>query len=149
MQVILLSDVKGLGKKGELVKASDGYAKNFLFPKKLAVEASTANLNTMNTQKAAKDFHKAEEKAAAEELKKQLEGKTITFKLKAGANGKMFGSVTAKEISDELKKQFNIDVDKKKISLNCAVKNFGGYTAEIKLYPEIAAKITVMAVEAE
>ena len=96
MQVILLQDVKSLGKKGEMVKVSEGYARNFLFPKKIAQEANAGNINNMNTQKAAKDFHKAEEKAAAEEFKSRIDGTTVTFKLKAGAGGKMFGSVTAK-----------------------------------------------------
>ena len=144
MQVILLQDVKSLGKKGEMVKVSEGYARNFLFPKKIAQEANAGNINNMNTQKAAKDFHKAEEKAAAEELKSRT---TVTFKLKAGAGGKMFGSVTAKEISEELKKLYSIDVDKKKINLPVAVKSFGQYTAEVKLYPEVSAKIKVFATE--
>ena len=134
MQVILLQDVKSLGKKGEMVKVSEGYARKFLFPNKI-------------TQKAAKDFHKAEEKAAAEELKSRIDGTTVTFKLKAGAGGKMFGSVTAKEISEELKKLYSIDVDKKKITLPVAVKSFGQYTAEVKLYPEVSAKIKVFATE--
>ena len=144
MQVILLQDVKSLGKKGEMVKVSEGYARNFLFPKKIAQEANAGNINNMNTQKA---FHKAEEKAAAEELKSRIDGTTVTFKLKAGAGGKMFGSVTAKEISEELKKLYSIDVDKKKINLPVAVKSFGQYTAEVKLYPEVSAKIKVFATE--
>lgn len=147
MQVILLQDVKSLGKKGEMVKVSEGYARNFLFPKKIAQEANAGNINNMNTQKAAKDFHKAEEKAVAEELKSRIDGTTVTFKLKAGAGGKMFGSVTAKEISEELKKLYSIDVDKKKINLPVAVKSFGQYTAEVKLYPEVSAKIKVFATE--
>ena len=133
MQVILLQDVKSLGKKGEMVKVSEGYARNFLFPKKIAQEANAGNINNMNTQKAAKDF--------------RIDGTTVTFKLKAGAGGKMFGSVTAKEISEELKKLYSIDVDKKKINLPVAVKSFGQYTAEVKLYPEVSAKIKVFATE--
>ncbi len=147
MQVILLQDVKSLGKKGEMVKVSEGYARNYLFPKKIAQEANAGNINNMNTQKAAKDFHKAEEKAAAEELKSKIDGSKIVFKLKAGAGGKMFGSVTAKEISEEINKLYSINIDKKKINLPVAVKSFGEYTAEIKLYPEVSAKIKVFATE--
>lgn len=147
MQVILLQDVKSLGKKGEMVKVSEGYARNYLFPKKIAQEANAGNINNMNTQKAAKDFHKAEEKAAAEALKGKIDGVTVTFSLKAGAGGKMFGSITAKEIAEELKRLYSIDIDKKKINLPVAVKGFGEYTAEIKLYPEVSAKIKVFAKE--
>ncbi len=147
MQVILLQDVKALGKKGEMVKVSEGYARNYLFPKKIAQEANAGNINNMNTQKAAKDFHKAEEKAAAEALKGKIDGVTVTFSLKAGAGGKMFGSITAKEIAEELKRLYSIDIDKKKINLPVAVKGFGEYTAEIKLYPEVSAKIKVFAKE--
>lgn len=147
MQVILLQDVKSLGKKGEMVKVSEGYARNYLFPKKIAQEANTGNINNMNTQKAAKEFHRAEEKAAAEALKGKIDGVTVTFSLKAGAGGKMFGSITAKEIAEELKRLYSIDIDKKKINLPVAVKGFGEYTAEIKLYPEVSAKIKVFAKE--
>lgn len=149
MQVILLQDVKALGKKGEMVKVSEGYARNYLIPKNLAQPANAGNINNMKTQMAAKDFHKAEEKAAAEALKAKLDGATVTFSLKAGAGGKMFGSVTAKEISDELKRLFSTEIDKKKINLPVAIKSFGEYTAEIKLYPEVAAKIKVFAKEQE
>lgn len=146
MKVILLADVKGLGKKGELCNASDGYARNFLFPKKLAVEADSTALNDLKNREQAAAHHKQEEINAANETAKKLEGKSVTIKAKAGAGGKLFGSVTSKEIAAEIKNSLNIEIDKKKMSV-ADIKNFGEYTAEIKLYQGITAKITVKVTE--
>lgn len=146
MKVVLLADVKGLGKKGELCNASDGYARNFLFPKKLAVEADSTALNELKSREAAAAHHKQEEINAATETAKKLEGKTVTIKAKAGSNGKLFGSVTSKEIAAEIKNSFKVEIDKKKMSV-ADIKNFGEYTAEIKLYQGITAKITVKVTE--
>ena len=146
MKVILLADVKGLGKKGELCNASDGYARNFLFPKKLAIEADSAALNELKNREAAAAHHKKEEINAANETAKKLEGKSVIIKAKAGAGGKLFGSVTSKEIAAEIKNSLGIEIDKKKMSV-ADIKNFGEYTAEIKLYQGITAKITVKVTE--
>ena len=146
MKVILLADVKGLGKKGELCNASDGYARNFLFPKKLAVEADSTALNDLKNREQAAAHHKQEEINAANETAKKLEGKSVVIKAKAGSNGKLFGSVTSKEIAAEIKNSLGIEIDKKKMSV-ADIKNFGEYTAEIKLYQGITAKITVKVTE--
>ena len=142
MKVILLADVKGQGKKGELINASDGYARNFLFPKKLAVEADSAAMSELKSREAAKQHHKSEEIANAKNLAAQLEGKRFTLKAKAGANGKLFGSVTSKEIAAEVTRVTGINIDRKKLTV-ADIKNYGEYTAEIKLYTGIQAKFTV------
>ncbi|MBO5221054.1 MAG: 50S ribosomal protein L9 [Clostridia bacterium] len=144
MKVILKADVKSLGKKGELVNTSDGYARNYLFPRGLAVEANSENLNVYNSQQAAAAHHKAEEKKHAEELKSRISSVKVIIKGKVGANGCLQGSVTNKDIAEALKAQHGIEVDKKKISLKLAVRGFGQYTAEVRLYPEIAAELTVL-----
>ena len=146
MKVVLLADVKGHGKKGELCNVSDGYARNFLFPKNLAIEANNAAMAELKSREEAKAHHKKEEIAAANDMASKLEGKTIIVKAKAGANGKLFGSVTSKEISNEIKKTLGIEIDKKKMSV-ADIKNFGEYTAEIKLYTGISAKLTVKVTE--
>jgi large subunit ribosomal protein L9 len=146
MKVILLQDVKGHGKKGELCNVSDGYARNFLFPKKLAVEADNAAMNELKNREQAAAHHKQEEINAAKETAAKLEGKTVTIKAKAGSNGKLFGSVTSKEIASEIAKSLGIEIDRKKMSV-ADIKNFGEYTAEIKLYTGITAKITVKVTE--
>ena len=143
MKVILLADVKGHGKKGELCNVSDGYARNFLFPKKLAVEADNTALNELKNREEAKAHHKQEEINAANATAKALEGKTVTIKAKAGSNGKLFGSVTSKEIALEIENSLKIKVDRKKMQVS-DIKNFGEYTAEIKLYPGISAKVNVI-----
>jgi large subunit ribosomal protein L9 len=142
MKVILLADVKGKGKKGELCNVSDGYARNFLFPKKLAVVADNTAMNEFNNKQAAAAHHKQEEIDAAKATAKLLEGKTVCISAKAGSNGKLFGSVTSKEIAAEIGKTLGVQIDKKKMSV-ADIKNFGEYTAEIKLYTGITAKITV------
>lgn len=146
MKVVLLADVKGHGKKGELCNVSDGYARNFLFPKKLAIEANNAALNELKNREEAAAHHKKEEIAAAQNTANALNGKEVVIKAKAGSNGKLFGSVTSKEIAAEIKNKLGIEIDKKKMSV-ADIKNFGEYTAEIKLYQGIVAKITVKVTE--
>ena len=146
MKLILLADVKGKGKKGELVNVPDGYARNFLLPKNLAVVADNAAMSELRGKKESAEHHKQEEIAAAKELASKLDGKTVTIKAKAGANGKLFGSVTSKEIVSEIKNVFDIVIDKKKLSV-ADIKNFGDYTAQIKLLPGIIAKLNVKVTE--
>ena len=146
MKVILLADVKGHGKKGELCNVSDGYARNFLFPKKLAIEADNAALNELKNREEAAAHHKQEEINAAKATADALNGKEVVIKAKAGSNGKLFGSVTSKEIAAEIKKNIGVEIDRKKMSV-ADIKNFGEYTAEIKLYVGITAKITVKVTE--
>ncbi len=146
MKVVLLEDVKGHGKKGELCNVSDGYARNFLFPKKLAVAADAAALSELKSREDAKAHHKQEEIDAAKATAAKLNGKSVTVRAKAGNGGKLFGSVTSKEISEEIKNSFGITVDRKKMNVG-DIKNFGEYTAEIKLYTGITAKITVKVTE--
>ncbi len=147
MKVILKQDVKSLGKKGDLVNASDGYARNFLFPKGLAIEANAAAMNEFNNKESAKKFHKAEEIKAAQKVADKLEGKTFSLKAKAGANGKLFGSVTSKDVAAQIKKELSVDIDKRKILME-DMKAFGTLQAEIKVYQGISAKIFVQVSEA-
>lgn len=147
MKVILKQDVKSLGKKGDLVNASDGYARNFLFPKGLAIEANASAMNEFNNKESAKKFHKAEEIKAAQQTADNLNGKTFKMKAKAGANGKLFGSVTSKDVAKQIKEELNIDVDKRKIVME-DVKAFGTVQAEIKVYQGISAKVFVQVSEA-
>ena len=142
MKVILTQDVKGSGKKGELINAADGYARNFLLPKGLAIEANNQAIGELKAKEASKQHKIQVEKEAAMETAKRLEGKTVSLTANAGAGGKLFGSVTTKEIADAIKKQYGAEVDKKKINVN-EIKAFGTYTAEVKLYTGIAAKMTV------
>ena len=146
MKVILLQDVKGHGKKGELCNVSDGYARNFLFPKKLAAIADNTAMNDLKNKEAAAAHHKQEEINAANATAKVLNGKTVSISAKSGSNGKLFGSVTSKEIAAEIKKSLGVEIDRKKMSV-ADIKNFGEYTAEIKLYTGITAKITVKVTE--
>ena len=146
MKVVLLADVKGLGKKGELCNASDGYARNFLFPKKLAVEADSSALNELKNREEAAAHHKKEEIDAAKATAEKLNGKTVVIKAKAGSNGRLFGSVTSKEIAATISSDLGITVDRKKMTV-ADIKNFGDYTAEIKLYQGIVAKLTVSVTE--
>lgn len=146
MKVVLLADVKGHGKKGELCNVSDGYARNFLFPKKLAVEADNAALNELKNREQAAAHHKQEEINAAKATAAKLEGKSVKIVAKAGSGGRLFGSVTSKEIANEIKNSLGIEVDRKKMTV-ADIKNFGEYTAEIKLYQGITAKVTVIVTE--
>ena len=148
MKVILLQDVKALGKKGDLVNASDGYARNFLLPKNLAREANAQAMNEYRNAENSKNFKIATEKKQAEGYKAQLEGKTFEMKAKAGQGGKLFGSITAKQVAEEIKKQYNINMDKRKVVLESDIKEFGSYKADVKLYSGIVANITVKVSEA-
>ena len=143
MKVILLQDVKGTGKKNQLVNVSDGYARNFLFTKKLAVEATTDNLQKLKEYNASQDLKKRKEIENAKELAKKIEEIKISIKVKAGDTGKIFGGITSANVADELKKQYNINVDKKKIILEEPIKILGIYTVNIKLYEGINAKLKV------
>lgn len=143
MKVILQKDVKGLGKAGDIANASDGYARNYLIPKGLAVEASSGNLNTVIQQKQAEEKRKAEELAEAEKLKERLEKLTVTIKAKSGEGGRLFGSITNKEIADMLKKQHQVTLDKRKISLPEPIKDLGETVVEVKVYPNVAGTLKV------
>lgn len=147
MKVILQQDVKGSGKKGELINVSDGYARNFLLPKGLAIEANAQAMNELKNRESAKQ-HKAEtEKQAAQDMAAKLEGKTIKRTAKAGAGGKLFGAVTTKEIAEDLQAQLGVAVDKKKISMESDIKAFGTYTAEVRLHPDVKASFFVSIAE--
>ena len=144
MKVILKQDIRGTGKKGQVLEVADGYARNFLLKRGLAIVADNAAMSELKSKEAAAAHRVEMEKQAASELAKALEGKTLKIKAKAGAGGKLFGSVTSKEVSEEIKKQLGFDVDKRKIALESEIKAFGTYTAEIKLYTAITAKLYVM-----
>lgn len=143
MKVILIKDVKALGKKGDIVNASDGYVRNFLFPRGYAKEASQSNLHILNNQKETERKQKLEETEAAQKIAQKLKGKEIKLTVKSGDNGRLFGSITGKDIADRLNKDFNVDVDKKKIVMD-NIKRVGSYDVEVKLYPEISTKIKVV-----
>ena len=143
MKVILTQDIKGVGKKDEIINANDGYARNYLFPKKLAVEANNTNMSKLKAKQESKQFKKDTEKKEAEEIAKKLKGIMLKVKVRAGENGKIFGGVTSKEISEGLKKDYNIIVDKKKIILADTVKNLGMITVDIKLYEGVIGKLKV------
>lgn len=147
MKVILLDNIKGVGKKDEVINASDGYARNFLFPKKLAVEANAENMSKLKNKQDSVQHKKDVEKEKAEEIAKKLKDITLTIKVKAGDNGRIFGGVTSKEISENLKNQFMIDVDKKKIVLNDAIKNLGVFNVSIKLFEGIVGILKVSVVD--
>lgn len=142
MDVILTQDVKSLGKKGEKVSVNDGYARNFLMPRGLAKQANAQALSELKNREAAEAFKKAEELKAAKEYAALIEGKTVVLTAKAGQNGKLFGSVTSKEIAEALKEQFNIPVDKRKLTVD-DIKSFGTYACEVKLHPAVTAKMFV------
>lgn len=143
MKVILKQDVKNLGKKDQMVETSDGYARNYLIPKGLAEEATAANINIMNMKKEAEKTKKDRELAHARVLAEKLKEITVVIKAKAGENGKLFGSITSKDISDKLKQDFKLDIDKKKINLPDALKSLGTTEVEVRLYPQVASKLTV------
>lgn len=143
MKVILLNDIKGVGKKDQIIEASDGYARNYLFPKKLAVEATKENLGKLESKNEANKFKKQNEKNDAIEVANKLKELVLTIKVKAGENGKIFGGVTSKEISENLKEQYKIEIDKKKIEVKETIKNIGRFTINIKLYEGVNAKLTV------
>ena len=147
MKVILQQDVKGQGKKGQLIEASDGYARNFLLPRKLAVPATAENINTMKMQEKAKKAQEAAEKAEAQAIAEKLAGITVKVTAKGGNGGRLFGAVTSKEISDALKAQFGLDIAKTKIVQEEPIKAFGGYKLKVKLGYEITGTLSVMVVE--
>lgn len=142
MKVILLQDIKGKGKKGQLIDASDGYARNYLLPRKLAVEANSDNLNTMRMNDKAAAEKAAKERAEAMEISQKLKTLTVTVKAKGGGAGRLFGSVTSAEISDALKAQHDIAIDKRKLVLDEPIKNTGTYTVKCKLGYEITGELT-------
>lgn len=143
MKVILKADVKGVGKKGDVVNASDGYARNFLFPKNLAEEATAGNLKTHSLIKEKEAKLKAEELADAKKLADKIGGLTVSIKVKTGDNGKVFGSVTSKDVSEALEAEHGIKIDKKKIDIKEAIKITGVYTVDVKVYPEVVGKLKV------
>jgi LSU ribosomal protein L9P len=146
MKVILLQDIKALGKKGDVVNASDGYARNYLFPKKLAQEATDENLHIVNQKKENERKKKLAEMEEAQALAEKLKGKEVKIVAKSGESGRLFGAITSKDIAESIKKQFNIDIDKKKISAD-TIKQTGTYEIEVKLYAEISTKMKVVVTE--
>jgi large subunit ribosomal protein L9 len=147
MKVILLQDVKALGKKGDIVDVSDGYARNAILPKKLGVEATGKNLNDLKLQNQHADKVAAENLANAKELAKTVEQQKITVRIKTGEGGKIFGSVSTKEIAQAAKEQTGLDLDKKKMQLTDPIKALGTYEVPVKLHPQVTAKLTVQVVE--
>ncbi len=143
MKLILKADVKGLGKKESMVDVSDGYARNFLIPRGLAVEASSSNINVMNTKKEAEKNKKEKELQQAKDLAEKLKAINVVFKTKAGESGKLFGSITSKDVADKLLKDHKLDIDKKKISMPDALKALGSFEAEVKLYPGVLGKLSI------
>ena len=143
MKVILLQDVKKIGKKGDVINASDGYARNFLFPKKLALEANNENMSKLKARQDSNQFKKDVQKKEAEALATKLKGIMLKIKVKAGENGKIFGGVSAKEVSDLLKEEYKIEVDKKKIELKETIKTLGVRTLTIKLYEGVIGNLKI------
>ena len=147
MKVLLLADVKGQGKKDQIVDVSDGYARNFLFPKKLAVIADAKVMSEAKSKEESKQFKLKEEKAAAKALAEKLGTLTVKISAPSGSDSRLYGSVTTKDISEALLKQYNIDIDKRKMILSENIKTFGTYNIEIKVYPEISATLKVTVTE--
>ena len=143
MKVILLQDVKSLGKEGEIVNVNDGYARNFIIPKKLGVEANSRNMNDMKLKKSNEEKIAKENKEAAEKLAGELKAGQVALKIKVGEGGKAFGSVSAKEIAAAVKNQMGLDVDKKKIQLKETLKTLGTHMVPVKLHPEVTAELKV------
>ena len=147
MEVVLLEDVKALGKKGQIVKVNDGYARNFILPKKLGIEATSKNLNDLKLQKANADKIAAEQLQAAKDLAADLAEKSITLSIKAGEGGKAFGSVSSKEITKAIQDQLGMEIDKKKLVLPEPLKTFGTHEVPIKLHRDVTGKLAVTVVE--
>lgn len=143
MKVILLQDVKPHGKKGEIVEVSDGYARNFIIPKKLGLEATSKNLNDLKLQKANDEKVAKEHREAAQAFAKELEGKTVKVKMKTGEGGRTFGTISSKEIVQAAKEQFDIEIDKKKVQIPDAIKSLGMYEVTVKLHPSVTGKLKV------
>ena len=148
MEIVLLEDVKALGKKGQFVKVNDGYARNFILPKKLGVEATAKNLNDLKLQKANDAKVAAEQLAAAKELGEKIEKSKVVVSIKAGEGGRAFGAVSSKEIAKAAADQLGLDIDKKKIVLNDPIKAIGSFEVAVKLHKEVTAKLAVKVVEA-
>ena len=148
MKVILIEDVKTLGKKGDTVNVNDGYARNFILPKKLGIEATAKNLNDLKLQNKHAEKVAEEQLEAAQELAKDLEDKFVEVKMKAGEGGRTFGSVSTKEISAAVKEQLGLDIDKKKMSLNIPIKSFGTFDVVIKLHAKVTGSLRVKVTEA-
>ena len=148
MEVILLQDVKSLGKKGEIVKVSDGYARNFILPKKLGVEKTAKSMNDLKLQKAAEEKHRQEVLAEAKALGEQIKKQSVTLKIKSGEGGRTFGSVSTKEIAVAMKEQLKLDVDKKKLVLPEPIRTLGTTIVPVRLHPEVTTELTVKVVEA-
>ena len=144
MKVILLEDVKTLGKKGQIVKINDGYSRNFVLPKKLGIEATPKNLNDLKLEKARQAKQAAEELQEAKELAVKVEEKPVKLTMKTGEGGKTFGTISTKEISAETKKQLGLDIDKKKMKLDEPIKTLGTHIVTVKLHKEVTAKLTVV-----
>lgn len=147
MEIILLQDVKALGKKGEIVKVNDGYARNCILPKKLGVEATSKNMNDLKLQKANEQKVAAEQLAAAQALAAEIEKKSVTLTLKVGEGGRTFGSISSKEIAEAAKSQLGYDIDKKKIQLKDGIKSLGSFDVAIKLHTKVTAELKVKVVE--
>ncbi|HHX24431.1 MAG: 50S ribosomal protein L9 [Tepidanaerobacteraceae bacterium] len=147
MKVILLEDVKKIGKKGDLVNVADGYARNYLFPRNLAKEATSGSIKQLKQEKKAMENKKKKELELAKEVAEKISKSSVTVKAKSGDQGKLFGSITSKDIANELKKQHNIDVDRRKIELSEPIKTLGNYKVNIKLAPEVEAELTVKIIE--
>lgn len=143
MKVILLTDVKGSGKKGDVINCSDGYARNFLLPRKLAVEATSGNMTELNNQKASVEHKRAVNRENSEELKKRLEAAKIILEAKCGDNGKLFGAITSMDIEKAVKKQLGIEIEKRKIVLSEGIKTTGEYEVSVKLFEDISAKLKI------
>ncbi len=143
MKVILCADVKGQGKKDQIVEVSDGYARNFLFPKKLAVPADSKAINEVKNKEASKQHKLDVEKANALEIAKKLESIVVVFEYAAGPDKKLYGSVTAKDIAEELSKKYGLEIDKRKITLTEPIKTFGTFKADAKLFTDVSGKITI------
>ncbi len=144
MKVLLLEDVKAQGKKGEIINVSDGYAKNFLFPKNLAKEATAQVISEVKAKNDAAAYKKETERKQALELAKKINGSVITFKTSGGADGRLYGAVTTKDIADKISEQLGITVDKKKIVLGDNIKRTGEYAVKLKLYPEVSAELKII-----
>lgn len=149
MKVILISEVKGTGKKDEIINVSEGFARNFLFPKNLAIEATEKNLKELDRQKAYVDKKKADDLDKARTLKQQLDKIVISIAVKAGEGGRLFGAITAKDIGDTIEKQHKLNVDKRKIELKAPIKTLGTHPVIIKLHPEVSATLNVNIIAAE
>lgn len=147
MKVVLLQDVRGQGKKGQLLNVSDGYARNYLLPRKLAAEATRDVLNAMEQHDEAVRRRAEEDLARAKLLAKDLEGITIRIQIKAGANGKLYGTVTAREIAEAMLAQKNIELDHRKIVLDEPIKNFGNYEVKVKIFPQVIGKFSLIVTE--